>query len=79
MPYTYRYPINVPEKRIMHYILSQLSECILNSGCVLTTVRFRKQTRVGGWGGGEGITTGGAHLGCLTRSSRVSSRGKGAL
>lgn len=53
MPYTYRYPTNVPEKRIMHYILSQLSECILNSGCVLTTVRFRKQPRgreVGGWG-----------------------------
>lgn len=53
MPYTYRYPINVPEKRIMHYILSQLSKCILNLGCVLTTVRFRKQTRcrgVRGWG-----------------------------
>ena len=50
MPYTYGYPINVPEKRIMYCILSQLSECVLNLGCVLTTVRFRKQ--MGGWRGG---------------------------
>lgn len=30
-----------------------------------------------GGGVGVGITTGGAHLGCLVRSSRVSSRRKG--
>lgn len=36
--------MSVPEKRMMHCILSQLRECILNSGCVLTTIRFRKLT-----------------------------------
>lgn len=77
MPHPYGYPINVPEKR-MHYILSQLRERILNSGCVLTTVRFRKQTG-GGVGEGEGETTGGAHLGYPIRRSWASSRRKGTL
>lgn len=78
MPYTYEYPINVPEKRLANALYSKPAQRVHFKPRVCANHSQIQETDQGGEKG-EGVTTGGAHLGYTIMKSWVSFRRKVTL